>query len=71
MPKLFGVYLIMIFLSLIYRVIINNVINRVLLIVLLAIFGIILIIIYYYLNQKEIDEILGFSIKNKIRKKRD
>ena len=71
LPKLFGVYLILILLSLIYRGIINNVENRILLIVLLGIIGIILIIVYYILNKKEIEEILGKNIKNIIRKKRD
>lgn len=71
LPKLFGVYIIMIFLSLIYRVIINNVINRIILIILLGIIGIILLIIYYIFNKKEFEEILGFNIKDKIRKKRD
>lgn len=71
LPKLFGVYIIMILLSLIYRGIINNVDSRILLILLLIIIGIILIVIYYILNRKEIEEILGKSIKDFIRKKRD
>lgn len=71
LPKLFGIYLIMIFLSLVYRAIINNVTSRILLIILLGIIGIILVIIYYFLNKKEIEEILGFKITDKLRKKRD
>lgn len=70
LPKLFGVYTIMILLSFIYRGIINNVNNRLLLIVLLAIIGIVLLIIYYYLNKKEIEEILGKSIKDIIKRKK-
>lgn len=71
LPKLFIVYSIMIFLSLIYRVIINNVTNRISLILLLGVIGIILIIIYFFLNKKEIEEIIGFNITDKLRKKRD
>lgn len=71
LPKLFGVYLIMIFLSLIFRGIITNIDSRILLIILLGVIGIILIILYYFLNKKELEEILGFNIKNKLRKKRD
>jgi len=71
LPKLFGVYIIMILLSLIYRGIINNVNSRILLIILLGIIGIILIVIYYLLNKKEIEQILGKSIKDIIRKKRE
>lgn len=71
LPKLFTIYLIMIFLSLIYRAIINNVTSRIYLIILLAFIGIILIVIYYLLNKLELEEILGFNIKDKLRKKRD
>lgn len=72
LPKLFGVYLIMILLSLGYRGIINNVESRMFLIVLLGIIGIILVILYYFLNKKEIEEILGGELNNLIRgKKRD
>ena len=71
LPKLFGVYIIMILLSLIYRGIINNVNSRILLIILLGIIGIILIVIYYLLSKKEIEQILGKSIKDIIRKKRE
>ena len=58
LPKLFVIYIIMILLSLIYRDIINNVDNRIYLIGLLMIIGIILVIIYYLLNKKEIKEIV-------------
>lgn len=72
LPKLFGVYLIMILLSLIYRGIINNVDSRMFLIILLGIIGIILVIIYVFLNKNEIEEILGKNIKDILkRKKRD
>jgi len=71
LPKLFGTYVLMILLSLIYRGIINNIEGRLLLIILLSIIGIILIILYYLLNKKEIEEIIGKKIKNIIRKKRD
>lgn len=71
LPKLFGIYIIMIFLSLVYRVIINNVTSRILLILLLCIIGIILVILYFFLNKREIEEILGYNIKNKLRKKRE
>ena len=71
LPKLFGVYIIMILLSLIYRGIINSVDNRLLLIILIGIIGIILVIIYYLLNKKEIEQILGKSLKDIIRKKRE
>ena len=72
LPKLFGSYIIMIFLSLIYRGIINYINTRLLLIILIMIIGIILLIIYFILNKKEINEILGKDItKVIIRKKRE
>jgi len=70
-PKIIGVYAIMIFLSLIYRGIINNVTSRIFLISLLGIFGLALLIFYYYLNKEDIKMFLGFDIIKKIRKKRD
>lgn len=69
LPKLFGTYLIMIFISLIYRVIINNVNNRIILILLIGIIGLILLILYYALNKKEIEDIFGKDLFK--RKKRD
>jgi len=72
LPKLFGIYLLMILLSLIYHGIINNIESRLLLVILISIIGIVLIIIYYFLNKKEIEEILGDKLTNIIkRKKRD
>ena len=71
LPKLFLVYALMIFLSLLYRGIIINVESRIMLIPLIGIIGIILIVLYYFLNKKEIEEMLGKSIINKFRKKRD
>ncbi len=62
LPKLIGVYLIMIFLSLISCDIISNVENRIILILLIGLIGLILLIIYYLLNKKEVKEIIG---KNK------
>jgi len=63
-PKLISIYLIMILLSLIYRGIIMNVYNRILLIALIAVIGIILLIIYYYLNKSEVEEITGKKIND-------
>ncbi len=71
LPKLFLVYALMIFLSLIYRGIINNVESRIMLLVLVSIIGLILMILYYILNKKEIEDLLGEKITNKFRKKRD
>ena len=70
LPKLFGVYLIMILLSFGYCGIISSVDNRILLIILLGIIGMILLIIYYQLNKKEIEEILGKNIKDMLRRKK-
>lgn len=70
-PKLFLVYIIMIFLSYLYRGIISNVSSRILLIPLLGLIGIVLAIIYFFINKKEIEGILGKSIKDMTRKKRD
>jgi len=69
-PKLFGVYIIMILLSLMYRGIIDNINSRMFLILLIAILGIILLIIYYFLNKKEIEEILGGKITDIIKRKK-
>ncbi len=71
LPKLFLVYALMIFLSLLYRGIIINVENRILLIPLIGIMGIILVVLYYFLNKKELEEMLGEKLINKFRKKRD
>ncbi len=68
LPKLFGTYLIMIFISLIYRVIINDVTNRFFLIGLVGLIGIILLCLYYILNKFEIKDILGKDLFK--RKKR-
>ncbi len=70
-PKLLLVYILMIFLSLIYRGIINNIVNRIYLILLLGIIGIILLVIYYFLNKKEIEEIVGSNIMKKIKRRKD
>ncbi len=67
LPKLFVVYGIMIFLSFLYRGIISDVNNRIMLILLLGLAGLVLIVIYYLLNRKEISEILGKKLR--IRKK--
>ena len=67
LPKLFIVYGIMIFLSFLYRGIISDVNNRIMLILLLGLAGLVLIVIYYLLNRKEISEILGKKLR--IRKK--
>ncbi len=69
LPKLFGTYLIMIFISLIYRVIIKNVVNRILLIILIGLIGLILLGLYYVLNKKELQDIFGKNLFK--RKKRD
>ena len=62
----------MIMLSLGYRGILNNVNGRMIMIPLIGIIGIILVILYYFLNKKEIEEILGGNIIEIIkRKKRD
>ena len=71
LPKLFLVYALMIFLSLIYRGIIINVKTRILLIPLLAFIGSLLLTIYYFLNKEEMQEMLGKGIINKFRKKRE
>jgi len=70
LPKLFGIYIIMILLSFCYRGIINNVNSRLLLILLVGIIGIILAIIYFILNKKEIEEILGKKIKDIFKRKK-
>ena len=71
-PKLSIIYLIMILLSLSYRAIIINVYNRLLLVLFLAIIGILLFALYIWLNKNEIEEIIGGSLKNILkRKKRD
>lgn len=72
LPKLLLSYIIMIVLSLICCGIIKNVNSRLLLIIQLAIIGIILLIIYFYLNRKEINEITDNKINKLLkRKKRD
>ena len=71
LPKLCLVYLIMIFLSLIYSGIIKNIVNRFYLIILVGVIGLILLVLYYFLNRKELEEILGNKLLNKIRRKRD
>ncbi len=71
LPKLFIVYIIMILISIGYSVIINNIVNRILLILLVGIIGIILVILYYLLNKKELEEILGSKIFDKIKRKKD
>lgn len=70
-PKLIGIFLILIFISIIYRGIINNVYNRLLLILLISIIGIVTLIIYYFLSKYELKEIFGKDIKDILRKKRD
>jgi len=70
LPKLFLVYLLMILLSFIYRGIINNVESRLLLIVLIGVISIILITIYYFMNNKEIEEIIGKNIKDLLKRKK-
>ena len=70
-PKLFLTYTLLIILALIYSILINNVINKIYLILLIAFIGIVFVIIYYLINKKEIEEILGKNIKELIRKKRD
>ncbi len=69
LPKLFGVYIIMILLSFLYRGIISSIDNRVILIFLVGFIGLILAVLYYILNKKEIEEILGKSIKEIIKRK--
>ena len=71
LPKLFLVYALMIFLSLIYRGIIHNVESRLLLIILIGLIGLILLIIDFILNKKEIENMLGKNINDYFRKKRD
>lgn len=73
LPKLFSVYILMIFLSFIARQLcdIINISNRIFLIFYIGIIGIVLIIIYYLTNKKEIENILGKSIKEMLGKKRD
>lgn len=68
-PKLCLVYLIMIVISVGYRGIINNVQNRLLLILLIGIIGCILLPIYYIMNKREIESILGKKLKDMIRRK--
>lgn len=70
LPKLFGVYLIMIFLSLIIRGIINNINNRILLLFIMGVFGVILLIIYYYINKLELESIFGNKISNIFKRKK-
>lgn len=70
LPKLFSVYITMILLSLIYRGIINNVSNRLLLIPILLFIGIILLTLYYLLNKNEIEEILGKKISDILKRKK-
>lgn len=69
-PKLFGVYLLMIFLSFIYRGIISNVDNRILLIILIGIIGCVLVSIYYIFNKNDIEEITGKNIKGLLKRKK-
>ena len=69
-PKLFSIYILMIFLSLFFRGIINTIESRMLLIVLIGLFGIILVLIYYFLNKNEIKEILGDEVSNIIKRKK-
>lgn len=72
LPKLFSVYAIMILLSLLYRGIISIIDSRILLIILIGVIGIILVTIYFILNKKEINAILGKNLLDIIkRKKRD
>lgn len=71
-PKLILSYLLMIFLSFLACGIIRNVNNRILLTLIIGLIGIILLVIYYIINKKEINEILGKDISNKLfRKKRE
>ncbi len=68
LPKLIIIYLVMIFLSLISCVIINNVQSRLLLILLIGIIGLILLIIYYLYNKKEFNNIFGKDIGKKLKR---
>jgi len=49
---------------------INNVESRLLLIVLIGVISIILITIYYFINNKEIEEIIGKNIKDLLKRKK-
>jgi O-antigen/teichoic acid export membrane protein len=70
--RLLPVYILMILLSFAYRGIITLVNRRLLLIPLLAIFGIVLLIIYYLLAKKDIDELFEIDFTKIFnRKKRD
>ena len=72
LPKLFSIYALLIFLSLVYRGIIIDINRRIYLLFLIMIIGVILLIIYYLLNKNQIEEIFGFNIKDLLnRKKRD
>ena len=70
LPKLFIVYLLLILISLGYRGIINGIDNKLYLIGLLLLIGIILLAIYYYLNKKDLEEILGSKAKNIFKRKK-
>lgn len=59
LPKLFLVYSLMIFLSLIGCAIINNVTSRILLIIYIGLIGLILLVIYYLINKQELKEIFN------------
>lgn len=64
-PKLFLSYIIMIIIATLLNKLIFNITNKLLIIGSLLIIGIILVIIYYLLNKKEINDIIGLNIKRK------
>lgn len=70
LPKLFVTYIIMIFLSLLYHVIINNIQSRLLLVILLMIFGIILLVIYIIINKNEIEDLIDTNFKSLLKRKK-
>ena len=71
-PKLLISYIIIILISLVYSSIINIVERRLLLIILIGLYGITILLLYYYLNMREINEITENKLLKLFkRKKRD
>jgi O-antigen/teichoic acid export membrane protein len=68
LPKLMISYGSIIILSTLYEFFIKNVTNRFLLIPILGIFGILLLILYYLFNKKELDIVVGNRIANLFKK---
>ncbi len=71
-PKLLLSYIIIIGICFGYRLLINNEVGRIKLILLLGLIGIVILLLYLFINRKEIESILGCRIRDIFkRKKRD